>query len=218
MTQLQSDMEQVQALTHRAYLESGGILALLDSRPIEAQRLAAALDKTAGVFEASTVELRNLCERHRPPGCNWHKKASSPRLDVAGSIALTEHGWLHITLNTLLPHCTRESPRWLTDTVTRLLDDFAASGTQLPYFREALLVLDEHCSIENRQVYDQDNKGYKAISNALKGRLFRDDDQFTLSLCLLATWAEIPACHIFVLPMSEADDYFFMRCGKYPVT
>lgn len=48
-------------------------------------------------------------------------------------------------------------------------------------------MIDEHTSIEGRHIYDQDNKGWKAISNAIKGRLIPDDDQHTLAVALLST-------------------------------
>jgi hypothetical protein len=41
-------------------------------------------------------------------------------------------------------------------------------------------VVDEHSSINCRRVFDQDNKGWKAIPNALKGRVIPNDDQYSL--------------------------------------
>jgi len=37
-----------------------------------------------------------------------------------------------------------------------------------------MLIIDEHCGIDGRYIFDQDNKGYKAVSNAIKGRLIPD--------------------------------------------
>lgn len=217
MTALQKDMSRVQELAHQAYLSTGGILALLDTEPLEETRLASALDKTAAQMEASTVELRNLCEAHRPRVGLWYGKPSAPYLAVAGTARVTADGWLHIALNTLLPHCTRETPVWLTDTITRLLDSLEAGKARLPWFRRALLVLDEHCDVQNRQIYDNDNKGFKAVSNALKGRLLPDDDQFTMSVALLSTSSTLPACHIYVLPLADADDFFYLRGEGFPI-
>ena len=76
---------------------------------------------------------------------------------------------------------------------------------------QALLVIDEYCDVDSRQVYDADNKGWKAVSNAIKGRLVADDDQFSLSLCLLSQRSPEAECHIYVLPMADAGDFFFMR-------
>ena len=56
----------------------------------------------------------------------------------------------------------------------------------------------------------------KAVSNAIKGRLVEDDDQFTLSVCLLSQrFSGAKACHIYVLPLSEAGDFFSMRSDCY---
>ena len=77
------------------------------------------------------------------------------------------------------PHCRYQTPLWLTDTIRRLLDGFEAGGNTVPYFRErAMLVIDEHSEIAGRRVFDQDNKGWKAVCNALKGRAIPDDDQY----------------------------------------
>ena len=64
-------------------------------------------------------------------------------------------------------------------------------------------------------MYDQDNKGWKAVSNALKGRVIPDDDQYTLGVCLLSCRAPEPACHIYLIPQQDAGDFFFMRADHY---
>ena len=79
-----------------------------------------------------------------------------------------------------------------------------------------LLVIEEFCDVDSRQVYDEDNKGWKAVSNAIKGRLVADDDQFSLSLCLLAQRSPEKVCHIYVLPVQDAEDFFFMRSDHFP--
>ena len=80
----------------------------------------------------------------------------------------------------------------------------------------ALLVIEELCDVDSRQVYDEDNKGWKAVSNAINGRLVKDDDQFSLSLCLLAQRSPEKVCHIYVLPVQDAGDFFFMRSDHFP--
>ena len=77
-------------------------------------------------------------------------------------------------------------------------------------------MIDEYCDIASRQVYDQDNKGWKAISNAIKGRLVPDDDQYSLGVCLLSQRSSEQTCHIYILPASDAGDFFFMRADHYP--
>ena len=125
------------------------------------------------------------------------------------------YGWLHIVLHTLLPHCRYQTPAWLSDTLRRLLDEYEGCGKKLPLFQRAMLVIDEHSGVNGRHIFDQDNKGWKAVSNALKGRLFPDDDQYTLSVSLLSTKSRENLCHITLLDMADAADFFAVHSGHY---
>ena len=99
-----------------------------------------------------------------------------------------------------------------------LLDAYEACGGQLPHFKSALLVIEEYSDVDGRHIFDQDNKGWKAVSNAIKGRVIPDDDQYTLSVALLSTRSCQNVCHITVLDMKDAPDFFFARSGDYSVT
>ena len=139
-----------------------------------------------------------------------------PAADIAGSVESFGYDWLHITLHTLLPHCRYQTPNWLSDTIRCLLDEYEACGKKLPFYSRAMLVIDEHTSIEGRHIYDQDNKGWKAISNAIKGRLIPDDDQHTLAVALLSTECfEHECCHITLLPLEDAHDFFAAHSSDY---
>ena len=48
----------------------------------------------------------------------------------------------------------------------------------LPWYRHAFVVIAEHTDRKSGNVYDPDNREWKAVTNALKGVLFEDDDQF----------------------------------------
>ena len=93
-----------------------------------------------------------------------------------------------------------------------------ACGGQLPHFKSALLVIEEYSDVDGRHIFDQDNKGWKAVSNAIKGRVIPDDDQYTLSVALLSTRSCQNVCHITVLDMKDAPDFFSARAGDYSVT
>jgi len=127
-----------------------------------------------------------------------------------GSIEVTEKGWLHIRLDTLLPHCRYGSATQISDAIHDLRKGFTET---LPYYETALLVIDEYCLPDSRCVYDQDNKAWKAIPNALKGHFFPDDDQFTLSICLLSKPSKDTACHIYLMPPEDAYEFFGKRFG-----
>ena len=129
---------------------------------------------------------------------------------ITGKLEVTEQGWLHIRLDTLLPHCRFGSVSRISDAIHTLRKGYKGN---LPYFEEAVLVIDEHCEHDIRRVYDQDNKAWKAIPNALKGRIFEDDDQFTLAICLLAKRSKDTGCHIYVMPSEDAFSFFGGRFG-----
>lgn len=158
--------------------------------------------------------------------CQWNETALSrpgepegkpvlPPSKVTGKIEVDQFGWVHITLYTLLPHCRYRTPEFLQETVSRLLQSYTRSKGPLPWFEKALLVIDERCDLRNRQVFDQNNKGWKAIPNAIKGVVVPDDDQFTLELALLSTLDQMPSCHLYILPAEEAGDFFALRSGQY---
>ena len=208
-------IKQIQALTYGAYQASGQVAALIGaSRP---ENMAEALEQTAARMEQGTVHLRALCESCLPPVPAVGQKPALSPLDAAGKVEVNEFGWLHIQLNTLLPHCRYQTSDWLSDTIRRLLDEYESGGSELPFFKEAMLVIDEHCGGKGRHIFDQDNKGYKAVSNAIKGRLIPDDDQHTLALALLSTRSELDVCHITLLDMVDVADFFAYRSGDYAV-
>jgi hypothetical protein len=170
------------------------------------------LESLNGTLEKAAVISRNTLERLRSN--QYPPKPGAPifpHMNISGSVRVIEYNWLHIRLNALLPHCRFQTPQYLTDTVIRLLDCFAADGNIIPRFEKAMMVIDEHCDIKSRNAFDQDNKGWKAISNALKGRVFPDDDQFSLGIALVSTESENPMCNVFIIGAEDAGAFFEMR-------
>ena len=177
MNSLKQDVSRIQELTAAAFQQTGGLAALAGSGQTDAMKLQRMLEQTMERFEQTTLELRRLCEKHSPRAGGYGSRPAAPRMEVDGFVERFGYSWLHIQLNTLLPHCRYQTPEWLSDTIRRLLDEYESGGSALPHFDQALLVIDEHCGIDGRHVFDQDNKGWKAVSNAIKGRLIPDDDQ-----------------------------------------
>lgn len=173
MNNMKRDLIRIQELVGMAFSETGSLVALTDGGQMNPNKLQKTLEQTMEHFERSTLELRQLCERYSPGVGGFAHKPVLPAADVAGSVESFGYGWLHITLHTLLPHCRYQTPNWLSDTIRCLLDEYEACGKKLPFYSRAMLVIDEHTGIEGRHIYDQDNKGWKAISNAIKGGLFR---------------------------------------------
>ena len=217
MSAIKHEMKAVQGIVFEAYKTSGSVLALLDGGDPGQTAVADALDKMSGQFESGVVMLRNLCEKIHPGSRVRGKKPILPKISISGNAEVNTYGWLHIELSALLPNCRFQTPQYLRDTVTRLLDECERKGQAIPRYDDAMLVIDEHCDIESRRIFDQDNKGWKAIPNALKGRAVRDDDQFTLGVALISTRSEKPACHIYLIPRHDAGDFFSLLGGDYPL-
>lgn len=218
MTDFKKDMVTIQGLVGEAFTATGGLVALADGAAMNPVKLQQTLERTLESYERAVLELRLLCERNSPGLGGYGKRPTLPARRITGHAEKMGYNWLHIQLNTLLPHCRYQTPNWLTDTIRRLLDDFEAKGNQTPYFKNrALLVIDEHSNIDGRKVFDQDNKGWKAISNALKGRVIPDDDQYTLGVVLLSTQSEENVCHITLMDIQDASDFFAFHSGDYAV-
>ncbi|MCI8811474.1 MAG: hypothetical protein HFF84_15540 [Oscillibacter sp.] len=215
MSTLKQDIARMQELAGEAFSATGSLSVLADGASPE--KLQKALEEASGTFERSALELRWLCEKHTPGVGGYSKRPVLPRMETTGFVERFGCGWLHIQLNTLLPHCRYQPSEWLSDTIRRLLDDYEASGREPPFFQRALLVIEEHCGVDGRHIFDQDNKGFKAVSNAIKGRLVPDDDQFTLALALLSEKSELNVCHITLLDITDAADFFATRSRDYAV-
>ena len=214
MDEFKRDMARMQELIGEAFTKTGALVALSDGARLNPAKLQLALEETMYPFEQSVLELRRLCERYSPGIGNYGRRGAAVGMDVTGSVELFWDSWLHITLNTLLPHCRYQPPAWLSDSIRRLLDGYESQGRALPYYKRAMLVIDEHSGIDGRRVYDQDNKGWKAVCNALKGRVIPDDDQYTLNVSLLSARSPENTCHIFLMTQEDAADFFALRAAN----
>ena len=201
------DVEHIHTLVSGGFHASAQLMQLRGDSRQEEQLLRQALQD----FERATVELRKLYERSTPiqPGV-WHKP-SLPVREVTGYVEMQRYSWLHICLKTLLPSSAYQVPEWFSDSIRRLLDDYESGGSRLPYFKQALMVIEERSAISGRKVFDQDNKAWKAVSNAIKGRLIPDDDQYSLGIALMSSWSSENVCHITLLDNLDAADYFSFR-------
>lgn len=216
MTDFKKDMARIQELVGGAFTTTGGLVALANGGEMNDAKLQRTLEDTMRRFEEATLALRVLCETHSP-GEGGYGKPTLPTIEVTGYVDVLSYEWLHIKLCTLLPHCRYQSPAWLNDTIRRLLDSYKVANGSLPYYGNgAVLVIDEHSDISYRQIYDQDNKGWKAVSNALKGRVIPDDDQYSLGLILMATNSSENATHITLMDSRDAGDFLALRSGMSP--
>ena len=190
-------------LTMREYLfnavkASDQLLAVSEGAPMSSASMQQTLEKVSSQFEYAVLELRRICDRYCTGVGGYPKQRLTEIARPTGNVEILEDRWVCITLNTLLPHCRFYSPAWLSDTIRRMLDEYEHDHDRLPFFPKAVLVIEEACSIGGRHIFDQDNKGWKAVSNAVKGRLIPDDDQFSLSIALRSVFSDENRCCIYV--------------------
>lgn len=175
----------------------------------------AMLDAAMQKIETCCINMRRLCEENRPPvpplyinGKTYHTKETS------GEVTINDMGWVDICLHTLLPHCrTYSGSQYIADTITYLLNHFKEVGGPLPMFEKAFVAIVEHCPMDASGAFDQDNKAFKTAVNALKGRLFHDDNQFELSLGLFTVQDSDICCHIYVMPFESSGDFLYQMAA-----
>lgn len=197
LTDLQSDM--VGAMK--------SISKLLLSEGRSTNVVARQMDDYLCEVENLCVKSRMALEKYRPL-CEPLKVNAANEIveDICGNAEVTNEGWVHITLNTLLPNCKHRISGYLGDTIARLI---RSCGYKLPYFETAFLAIVEYCNFENHNALDNDNKGWKMIPNALKGRVIEDDTQFHLSIGLFTKLSEDARCEIYVMPPEDVSDFTY---------
>ncbi len=173
---IKTELNNLCILIQKAHKHVGGMNYAMKYDP--GSGFAEELHKLTAELETVALQARNLDEACYTDGGILTQQPYNKHWDagINGSVEVNENGWLHITLNTLLPHCKYQTSPYLKDTIIRLLSNYQLNGGALPFYSAAMLVIDEHCNIDSRQVFDQDNKGWKAIPNALKGLVIADDD------------------------------------------
>ena len=147
MLEHQNILSQIQTHAYSAYKVSGRLAALMEDTGRSPNGKARELEAVADQLERSAVAMRVRCEYNLPPQQPSASKPELPALEVAGQLERNAYGWLHICLNTLLPHCRFSTPIWLTDTITRLLDRHERRHGKLPMLDQALLIIDEHSDV-----------------------------------------------------------------------
>ena len=174
------------------------------SRLIMASRITGKdIDNYLCDLENLCVRSRTVLEDYRPIGRQRERERTNEIVaEIAGNIEVTTEGWLHITLNSLLPNSKHRTSNYIGDTISRLLEYY---GSDLPYFENAFMAIVEYCDSKNHNALDNDNKGWKMIPNAIKGSVIEDDSQFDLSIGLFAKYSENLRCEIYVMPLEETE-------------
>lgn len=162
----------------------------------------------AKLMDDYLCELENLCITSRVTLEKFRRDrrtAAAPKgaciSGLCGSCEVTGEGWLHITLNMLLPNCRHRISGYIGDTISRLLTEYPY---ELPHFEKAFLAIVEYCNLKNHNALDNDNKGWKMIPNSLKGWVIKDDTQFDLDIGLFTKVSDNLSCEIWLMPPEDA--------------
>lgn len=181
---------------------------LLMSNSQSANVIGRQMDEYLCELENLCVRSRTVIEKYRPFSAMKSVNEVNDNIEnICGNVEVTENGWLHITLNTLLPNCKYRISSYISDTISRLI---SSCGYELPYFEKAFMAIVEYCNYENHNALDNDNKGWKMIPNALKGSVIEDDSQFVLSVGLFAKMSENIRCEIYVMPPEDGSLFIEM--------
>ena len=162
------------------------------------------LESASYELESATQAVLELCKL---VDGELHKNEISDILNDCenGSITLGADNLLHIRLNMSLPN-TKSSVgiKEITKTIHHLLDSHKDYYGELPFYENVFVAIIEHRNPQSGGSFDHDNKGFRAIPNALKGRVFGDDNQFEMSLGLFTreNYGE-NYTDIYVVPMSD---------------
>ena len=203
-----ADIKKIQSVITKASQKAGALSALSDGGKMSPEKMQLTLEETAYFFESATLYLRALCETQMP-GIGGYGRRDELALQLpSGHIEIAGAGWVHMQIDTLLPHCRYMPATWLTDTVRQLLTAYMQHTNFRLHFKQMLLVIDEHSDVDGRHVFDQDNKGWKVVSNALKGLVIDDDDQYHLSVHMMSSRSAENVCHISLVLPESAEEFF----------
>ena len=199
------------------YLQEAYYLAReLERMPSDAPERSRTADETLCAAETAVLAARRAFGGMMEKGRQGKPLRLVPRsAEVTGAVKVTREGWTVIRLDTMLQNARRRTTGYIENSILELLKQWRGSGGVLPWYRHAFVVITEHTDRKSGNVYDPDNREWKTVTNALKGVLFEDDDQFTVSLILDTVPDGRGYTEIAVLPYHEAATYLAgRRSGK----
>lgn len=168
------------------YLQEAYYLAReLEQMPADTPTLSQKADEVLCSAETAVLIARRAFGGMLEKGKQGKRIQALPcSISATGSVRVTQEGWTVLRLDTLLQNARRRTTGYIENSLLILLKQWRENGGVLPWYRHAFVIISEHSDRKNGNVYDPDNREWKAVTNALKGVLFEDDDQFTISLIL----------------------------------
>ena len=143
-----AETKKIQSVIAKASQKAGALSALSDGGKMSREKLQLTLEETAYFFEAATLHLRALCETQMPGIGGYGRRDGLEFQLPSGHIEIAGAGWVHMQIDTLLPHCRYMPATWLTDTVRQLLTAYTQHTNFRLHFKQMLLVIDEHSDVD----------------------------------------------------------------------
>ena len=133
-----AETKKIQSVIAKASQKAGALSALSDGGKMSREKLQLTLEETAYFFESATLYLRALCETQMPGAGGYGRRDGLEFQLPSGHIEIAGAGWVHMQLDTLLPHCRYMPATWLTDTVRQLLSAYMQHTNFRLHFKQML--------------------------------------------------------------------------------
>ena len=137
--QFAAEAKKIQSVITKASQKASALSALADGGKMSREKLQLTLEETAYFFESATLHLRTLCETQMPGIGGYGRRDGLEFQLPSGHIEIAGAGWVHMQLDTLLPHCRYMPATWLTDTVRQLLSAYMQHTNFRLHFKQMLL-------------------------------------------------------------------------------
>lgn len=185
----------------------------LEQMSKDAKRRSQIADETLSAAEIAVLAARrsfgSMLEKPKQGGKAQRLTLRSN--GITGTVTVSKQGWTVIRLDTLLQNARRRTTGYIENSILELLKQWRGRGGVLPWYKHCFVAITEHSDLHRSNVYDPDNKEWKSVTNALKGVLFADDDQLTVSLILDTVPDGKGYTEIVVLPHYDAGRYLSER-------
>lgn len=185
----------------------------LEQMSRDAKRRSQIADETLSAAEIAVLAARrtfgSMLEKPKQGGKAQRLTLRSN--GITGTVTVSKQGWTVIRLDTLLQNARRRTTGYIENSILELLKQWRGKGGVLPWYKHCFVAITEHSDLHRSNVYDPDNKEWKSVTNALKGVLFADDDQLTVSLILDTVPDGKGYTEIVVLPHRDAGRYLSER-------
>ena len=100
-----AETKKIQSVITKASQKASALSVLSDGGKMSPEKLQLTLEETAYFFEAATLHLRALCETQMPGIGGYGRREGLEFQLPSGHIEIAGAGWVHMQIDTLLPHC-----------------------------------------------------------------------------------------------------------------